>query len=285
MGKVSEIGKRVIDSIITNETNNSYKCSHLFCEYLKENCCLFIIEKDVYIFFDEQKKFDESMNFLTEFLIVIETLKSENLIYLIEGEKDNIFLKRGLKDHSVGILKNSTYQVDDGTIEIKKDGIIYNNLKCKKCSETISKKISDIIFDIILSTNSLNEFKENGYKSVEMLSLEKQIADAKESRNIAYVSLIISSVFAPIFSIILNNCHGENTIEKKQYFEITRKIDSCRNSIDKFHNDVLVIEAQYNKAKQNLDSCRAILKKIHNDVSIIRMHKRKSLQKVKQKDK
>ncbi len=248
MVKISNIGQKIIKSIIENTSSNDRTLSKGIIDCLTgDTCGIFISEKcDTFILYEKEEQYHNLSKILVDVLIVVEYLKSEGYIYLIGNKVEPSFLASNRTSTLVGIDDNDKYIVDDVTFSVEDGKKSFKGLNCKRCEGLLSTKFSEIFYNYLYTTPSLEEFYNNGFKTNDVIALEHQLEveknnakEAKCSRNIAWISLIISLVVGPLISVFVNNIIGETTIDNNQYTRVIKTIDSCCFLINKNQEEIM----------------------------------------------
>lgn len=198
-------------------------------------CMLVNGENDGWIFSlsdsdDSQSKSLAKIVWLFSFL---EYCEYENLIYCVENNDYNAIMfgtsskVRLSVEAEGGKYRNN----DDETIEVCEGLGTWKDKEGKlkmigfQCPQNLTCVMKRYLASTIFPTSVLMELQANDYKTQEELSLSKQLKEAKHNLRIAQISLIVS-LSMPILSIFLSNSLGYATIEKTQYENITRLLDS-----------------------------------------------------------
>ena len=166
-------------------------------------------------------------------LSFLEYCQCENLIYCVEDNDYNaIMFGTSSKVHLSVETEGKKYRNnDDDIIEVcegmatwkDKDGKL--KMEGFQCPQNLTLAMKRYFASTIFPTSVLVELQANDYKTQEELSLSKQLKDAKRNLCIAQISLIVSLAM-PIISIFVSNRWGYATMEKTQYENITRLLDS-----------------------------------------------------------
>ena len=230
--------KDLLDGIVNNKDGKHRFGGELMKPMLANAsiaCMLVNGENDGWIFSlsdtdDSQSKSLAKIVWLFSFL---EYCECENLIYCVEDNDYNAIMfgtssKVRLSVETEGKkYKNN----NDDTIEVCEGMATWKekNGKLKmegfQCPQNLTCTMKRYFASTIFPTSVLMELQANDYKTQEELSLSKQLKDAKHNLRIAQISLIVS-LSMPIISIFVSNRLGYATIEKTQYEEITRLLDS-----------------------------------------------------------
>lgn len=238
MKSFNEREKDLLDDIVNNMDGKHRFGGELMKPMLANAsmaCMLVNGENDGWIFSlsdtdDSQSKSLAKIVWLFSFL---EYCECENLIYCVEDNDYNAIMfgtssKVLLSVEAVGEKYRNN---DDEIIEVSEGMATWNDkdgkLKMKgfKCPQNLTRKMKRYLASAIFPTSVLMELQANDYKTQEELSLLKQLKDAKHNLLIAQISLIVS-LSMPIISIFISNRWGYTTIEKAQYENITRLLDS-----------------------------------------------------------
>lgn len=192
---------------------------------------------------------------LVELISYLQRLENENLIYIIQEKKSEVELlsyqteidrEGSLVDHY--ILTNGTHlRIDRGRYLIEKDDKVI--LLSKREETSLYRELSHYLCARIYPTSSLNEYITGGFKNED----QRQAAEANRlSRNsirLAWFAAIVS----PFASLLLGNCFGTTTIDKKQFEKIIESV-SIEEKLEGDSANILVL-------KQSKDTVAQILKK------------------------
>lgn len=165
----------------------------------------------------------------------LEYCECENLIYFVEdvdynvvmfGTPSKVLLSVEAEGKKYRNNDDETIEVYEGTATWKdKDGKL--KMEGFRCPQNLTRAMKRYFASTIYPTSLLMELHANDYKTQEELSLSKQLKDAKHNLLIAQISLIVS-LSMPIIPIFVSNRWGYTTIEKTQYENITRLLDSLK---------------------------------------------------------
>lgn len=172
-----------------------------------------------------EKEFEETSK-LVELISYLQRLEKENLIYIVlEKTNDVYLLYQGCTIEGQGTLAGQ-YILSDGRILGIDKGIYYieNNgevlLSSLREESSLYVELKRYLCSRVYPTSGLKEYIEGGFKNED----QRQAAEANRlSRNsicLAWFAAIVS----PFASLILGNCLGITTIDKKQFDKIIQTI-------------------------------------------------------------
>lgn len=186
---------------------------------------------------------------------------NENRMLLCQSYSEGrpiIFSQRGsskvvVTDQEMKFEKDGDYFNLSGTtlqIEKKIDNIVQN---IDLCSEQLSNLIIDSLFCKVYPTSLLVELRDNGYKPIEIQSLEEQMKSTRKSLCMAWTTLLISLIL-PFAMTFFNNCHSKSTITDSQmtfFKQQMKNISSHLDSIDTNLEDIELLSSQYGNILKN----------------------------------
>lgn len=230
--------KELLDSIVSN-IGGKYRFGGELMKPMLANasmaCMLVNGEKDGWIFSrsatdDSQSKSLAKIVWLFSFL---EYCECKNLIYCVEDNDYNAIMFGSPSKVLLSVeAEGEKYRNnDDETIEVREGLATWKDKEDKlkmegfRCPQNLTRTMKRYFASAIYPTSTLMKLQANDYKTQEELSLSKQLKDTKRNLRIAQISLIVS-LSMPIISIFISNCWGYATIEKTQYENITRLLDS-----------------------------------------------------------
>ena len=157
-------------------------------------------------------------------------------MYCLSKEQNQIIYAPS--DTSVGIGTDGTIlTMTGGQIKIKENTAVLRNnqgdiiLNGELVKEPILSKITYYFNSLIYPSDSLRVLFKNNFVSLEILSYQREVKEAKISRNIAWSTCIISllSSFGMTF---FNNKFSKTEIKQEQYETIIMKMDYNLQKMD-----------------------------------------------------
>ena len=205
--------------------------------------------KQVFLLRKDSKAYDLGLSILVDIVSLLETMEKLGHLYCVGSEDEfSLFINDSTFPVAINGDRN-TYDVSNGKIIISKNKIVYNDklgnlIMDGSCVEKqLTAKIINYLCCSIYATDSLKELVENNYESLEIQSYKRQIADAKFSRNMAWIALFVS-LFSPFFMTFFNNKYAKTEIKDSQY-------ESILNHIDLITNNVISIYEMLHKDNEN----------------------------------
>ena len=182
----------------------------------------------VYIFGDSDT-IDEMFGDILSDICLLEELQKEGVLYFMTNERQNAFLGRGRK-YTVGEDSSSKFSFELGDVIVNEFGCEWqlkneNIVNGKSLEYVIACKINAIFNTTVFLTPAFKELLSVGFESVEIRSYKNDVRNAKRSRNIAWITLLLSIVVQPAMTFF-DNKYSKIQIKDEQYNCVIKKIES-----------------------------------------------------------
>ena len=231
MRKINEWDRELIKTILNQDPKMGSTLGELLKQYFNDKEFALLIlapTRKVYTLYSTEHKRDEIYSLLVKIISLIETMEKEGLVYCLSKEQNQIIYAPS--DTSVGIGTGGTIlTITGGQIKIKENTAVLRNnqgdiiLNGELVEEPILSKITYYFNSLIYPSDSLRVLVDNNFVSLEILSYQREVKEAKISRNLAWFA------FGMTF---FNNRFSKTEIQQEQYETIIMKMDYNLQKMD-----------------------------------------------------
>ena len=239
MRKIDKWDEGIIKIILNQDSKTGSTLGKLLKQYFNDKEFALLIlapTRKVYTLYSTEHKRDEIYSLLVKIISLIETMEKEGLVYCLSKEQNQIIYAPS--DTSVGIGTGGTIlTITGGQIKIKENTAVLRNnqgdiiLNGELVEAPILSKITYYFNSLIYPSDSLRVLVDNNFVSLEVLSYQREVKEAKISRNLAWFACIMS-LLSPVGMTFFNNRFSKTEIQKEQYDTIIMKMDSNLQKMD-----------------------------------------------------
>lgn len=226
MRTFSDLDKKIIESILAQDSQNMEVASKCLRPFLPEDLCVVEYEDfNIDLIADSEGSISASFSRLVEIISLMDYLESTGYIYCLKDSsadnfpnliinKDVAFVRENASTISFKFNDNE-YRIKDGAANIVIDGV-KEALTINRLSDPFRDKVSHYFNNYVYKTEPLQQLKADKYDVPEL-------KNAKRSLVWTRISLIIA-LLVPILIIPIENACSKTTICEQQYNRILSEI-------------------------------------------------------------
>lgn len=216
----------------------------------------------VYVFGESDLR-EKIIKTIVSIVSLIEDLKQEGIIYILPQE-DSYVLLHDSNSILLGVENQDSLSFEGGKISInEEDCKWYDTSGVLKSTGyllplMLSNKIKETILSTIYLTPKFDNLIKSDFESIEIKSYQQAISDAKKSRNVAWVALLLSLLVQPLMTLF-NNRFSLTELKSDQYNGIV-------NTIGNQNNQVRIINYNIESLKEKTDSISIFVNNINQSL-------------------